>query len=354
MNIQNALRGRHNNFTLLRLLAAFAVLYGHSYDLSLGRPGADPVTQNVIYHYWLNSLPGLAVALFFVSSGFLVCGSYLQRDDLAAFGKARFLRIFPGLLVSVLFCIFIVGGLTTKLAPGHYFPAPSTWNYFATNVTLLDPIQYGLPGVFEDNPIPSSVNGSIWTLEIELKMYVLTALAGALSILKRRMLFNVLCAAVLLGYAIHSKGAFILMPPNANWHLGAHFFLGMLLYVNRDRVPLNIPFAITFCILSLLIRGLPFSFLLQYVSFAYLVLVLALHPRLRLPSIDRFGDISYGLYIYAFPVQQSIAHLYPGVSPLKMLLSATLVTTALAILSWRWIEEPALRRKAPTPVAASY
>ena len=113
MKIQDTLKERANNFTLMRFFAALAVLYGHSYDLSQGKPGSDPVTQYLLYPVWGDSLPGIAVALFFVTSGFLVTASYIQRESLIAFIEARILRVYPGLIIAVLFCVFIVGVFVT-------------------------------------------------------------------------------------------------------------------------------------------------------------------------------------------------------------------------------------------------
>jgi peptidoglycan/LPS O-acetylase OafA/YrhL len=87
------------------------------------------------------------------------------------------------------------------------------------------------------------------------------------------------------------------------------------------------------------------AFFIKSICFAYLVLFLALHQKLRLPSLDHWGDISYGLYIYAFPIQQMIANIIPDVQPISMFMLSAVVTVTLALLSWHLVEKPALKMK---------
>ena len=344
MKIQDTLKERANNFTLLRLLAAMAVLYGHSYVLSLGiGRGEDPVS-NFLIRFWGESLPALAVDLFFVTSGFLVTASYLQRDSLFAFIEARALRIYPGLIVAVLFCVFVVGAFVTTDTAAAYFSSPATWSYIKNNSLLLKGIQFDLPSVFSNNPYPISVNGSLWTLPVELWMYFWVAVIGSLSLLKSEKAFNATFVVLCLMYAQSSNNFFIVSEPR-NAQLALLFLLGGFFYVNRNKIPLGLSGLVLLSTLVYLTTQYHFSGFLKAALFAYTVLLLALHPKLRLPSIDHWGDISYGLYIYAFPVQQGIAYLSPQIRPLSMFVLSTIVTVALAILSWRLVEKPALKLK---------
>ncbi len=166
MKIDVLLSGRINNFTLLRFFAAIAVLYGHSYTLSLGINGGEDPVSNFLIRFWGESLPSLAVDLFFVTSGFLVTASYLQRESLIAFIEARLLRIYPGLIFAILFCVFMVGAYITSESTANYFLSPVTWSYLKHNTLLVTGIQYDLLDIFANNPYPSSVNGSLWTLRL--------------------------------------------------------------------------------------------------------------------------------------------------------------------------------------------
>lgn len=345
MKIQACLMGHTNNFTLMRFFAAFAVLYGHSYVLSLGlKGGADPIS-NFLISTWGESLPSLSVDLFFVISGFLVCASYIQRENLFAFIKARVLRIFPALVVAVLFCIFIVGVFATVDSLSKYFLSPSTWGFFKHNAFLVFGVQYDLPGVFLNNPYPVSVNGSLWTLPIEVGMYFGVAVLGSLSLLKDEKLFNLFFITLCLIYALSVNNSFFIAYDLRHVHLAFLFILGAFFYVNRGEIPLGFaPFG-ALCALAYLTKEYHFSLYVKSICFAYFVLLLALHPKLKLPSIDRWGDISYGLYIYAFPVQQTIAYLMPQVRPASIFMLSTCITVVLALLSWFLVEKPALKLK---------
>lgn len=344
MKIQEAFKERSNNFTLLRLLAAMTVLYSHSYVLSLGAGGGENIFNNFIIKYWGESIDALAVNLFFVTSGFLITASYLHRDNLLAFIEARILRIYPGLIVAVLFCVFVVGPFVTTGSVSDYFSSPTTWSYLKNNSFLLKGVQFNLPSVFIGNPYPISVNGSLWTLPIEIWMYLCVATLGSLSLLKGDKAFNAIFLILCLMYAQSSSTFFIMSEPR-NAQLALLFFLGGFFYVNRSKIPLSLVGLIFLFILAYSTKHYYFFGFLKTVIFAYAVLFLALHPKLRLPSMDRWGDISYGLYIYAFPVQQTIAYLIPQVKPFNMFIMSTAITVMLATLSWRSVEKPALKFK---------
>ena len=347
MKIEVTFTHRENNFTLLRLFAALAVLYGHSYDLSnevFGGKGEDPISHFLIT-FWGESLPSLSIDLFFVTSGFLVCASYIQRESLIAFIEARMLRILPGLIVAVLFCIFLVGPFVTTETLANYFLSPSTWSYFKHNTLLIIGVQFDLPGVFTNNPYPISVNGSLWTLPVEVKMYVGVAILGGLSLLKDERSFNLLGIILCLMYAQSATDRFIIANEPRNAHLSLLFMLGAFFYVNRSNLRLGFTPLGALGLLVFLTKEYNFSLFIKSLGFSYFVLILALHPKLKLPSIDRWEDISYGLYIYAFPVQQSLAYFIPQVRPMSMFVLSTIITVVLAILSWRLVEKPALKLK---------
>lgn len=346
MILQDYLSGRDNNFTLLRFFAALAVLYGHSYPLSLGLSGGEDVISQLSIRICQESLPSIAVGLFFVTSGFLVCASYIQRESLFAFIVARILRIFPGLFIAVLFCIFIIGAFASTETLLDYVLSASTWSFFKHNIFLVNGLQFDLPGVFIDNPYPSSVNGSLWTLPIEVWMYFWVAVLGSLSLLKDERVFNLFFIIISLMYGQASDNSFFIAQEPKNAYYSLLFMLGAFFYVNRHRLYLRFDLLSLLVLLVYFSAGHQFSTYLKAICFAYLVLLLALHPKCKLPSIDRWGDISYGLYIYAFPVQQMIAHLIPKIQPMTMFLLSSLITIILAILSWHLVEKPALKMKA--------
>ena len=190
-----------NNFTILRLVAALSVLFGHAYILSNGvNQGEDFISNFLVKHYG-ESLPSLAVDIFFVISGYLIVASYTKHNNLYKYFKARILRIYPALFAAVLFSI-IIGAFCTNLPVLEYFTNPEVMEFLRINTFALNTIKFNLPGVFIHNPYPISVNGSLWTLAIELKLYIGVSILGMLWLLKKNnfnIFFLILFAACLFG-----------------------------------------------------------------------------------------------------------------------------------------------------------
>lgn len=348
-----AMKSQDNNLTLLRLVAALAVMYYHCYPLALGRKAHDPISAWLLESVNIG-LGGLAVGLFFAVSGFLVTASYANRDSLFAFVEARALRIFPGLLVAVLFCVLLVGPLVTKLQLDDYFSNDRTWRFLATNTALIFGVQYRLPGVFEDNPFDYAVNGSLWSLPVEVWMYSWVAIVGALGVLKERSVFNGVFIIGLLVYLAAPEN-FPITQVDGSIRNPLFFLIGSFFYVNRRYIPLNLPVLLVISLVMLTwkhfgrIETIPMT-----IYIAYLIFFVAYFPPLVVLPAGRFDDISFGVYIYAFPVQQMIAHYITGVSPIGMFAVALLVTLALALASWRIVEQPALRLKGRMPMGRRF
>ena len=335
-------QGRDNNFNLIRILAALAVLVGHSFPIALGKGAGDPVAGLVGI-----SLGGIAVDVFFVTSGFLVTGSLLSRDRLLDFFWARALRIFPALTVMVMLSVFGLGLYFTTLPTTAYLSDPKSLNYLVKNIILFRDVVWDLPGVFESNPFKSAVNGSLWTLPKEVKLYTLLGviwfLVGVIAKNRTSTFGSTVIGFTILGAAVVGYNVFLPGPNVVNWHLFFMFFIGSAFYTLRGRVVLSRG------MFWLVVMVLAFSaihrqaFLFVYVlTLGYVVLYVAYVPTGYVRLFNRAGDYSYGVYIYAFPVQQSVAALVPGISIWGMIAIASAVTLVLAVLSWHWIERPAL------------
>jgi peptidoglycan/LPS O-acetylase OafA/YrhL len=332
-----------NNFNLIRLVAAWAVIYGHAYALT-AVPGPDLVQ-------WLVGLKfagGVAVDVFFLASGLLIAAS-LERNRLPAFLAARALRILPALVVCVALTVLVLGPLVTTAA--DYWQQPDLWKYLRNNALLLPDTKYTLPGVFTTLHDPA-VNGSLWSLPIEARLYLLMALLGLLS-LHRRWRFNVLFVAGLVAALALIRDP---LPPhkaNLAWCV-AFFMTGAAAWINRDRVRLHwAPLLVALAVAALL-RGHDAQRYPYFVALAYGTLWLAYVPRL---PVIRHHDLSYGLYLYGWPSQQLVQWLAPGTGVLGNVVWATLLAGTLAAASWFLVEAPALRLKARfkvtrAPVAA--
>jgi peptidoglycan/LPS O-acetylase OafA/YrhL len=337
----------HNNLTALRWFAACLVLYGHAF-VFLGLP--EP-----LFLQWVPLGP-LGVYIFFAISGYLVAQSWGRDPQVFRFLAKRALRIFPGLVVCTLLSAVVLGPLLTTLDASTYWRNEHTRGYF-TNIALY--MTYHLPGVFAQNKLPHAVNGSLWSLPVEFFMYLLLALLGlAASLLSSDKQKTHVTALILGGVSLLFMGLAALWALPATEALvlyrtdlrqiplcGVYFLVGASLYgFNAVRF-----FTLSNVVL-VLVLWLSLSVQPQWFAMASWVVLpivvmafgLACHPWLvRMHA----RDYSYGIYIYAFPVQQTLVSIWPQMSLFVYLLSTFVTTVALAALSWHFVEKPALKLK---------
>jgi peptidoglycan/LPS O-acetylase OafA/YrhL len=343
VRLANVALGRDNNFNLLRMLAAWVVLIGHSFALSVGTREAEAWLGD------LGKLAGVAVDFFFVASGYLVTASLAARQSARAYLRARFLRIFPGLWVMLLLTVFAIGACLTTLPLSSYFASERVYWYLLKGATLITGVSYDLPGVFERNPYPRTVNGSLWTLPYEIRMYVLlltlwAALRRAMG--GRPQFFRLTIVALALAAGASLLSRHFLLPAEGHFaRLFYMFFAGASLFVGRDAVILHrgLFWAMLALLLVAAVVHKDAAFVIYTLTLPYVALYLAFRPAGFIRRYNEAGDYSYGTYIYAFPIQQSIAALVPGISVLSLLLLSGAGTLFLAVLSWHFLEKPCLR-----------
>ena len=334
---------RDNNLNLIRLLAAGMVLVSYSHVLSSGRYADEP---------WLGTLGmspgGVAVDLFFVVSGFLVMSSLLRNASIWNYVLARAFRIYPALWVALLLSALVVEAGFSTLSMPDFLRDPQTWKYLAKNAVMITGGEANLPGAFTTNPFADAVNGSLWTLRYELRLYALLALLwwGVRAI--GRGGGQPLMAPLMLGLAVVLTLASLGLPL-WNIHsdfisLGAVFFTGAACCCYRERLSLDtrwLPWACGAVLTGALVSVQAFD-LVYRLAMPWLLFYLAFVPAGGVRSFNRFGDYSYGVYIYAFPVQQMLAATTPGLGIWPMTALATVITLPLAMASWHLIEKPAL------------
>jgi peptidoglycan/LPS O-acetylase OafA/YrhL len=340
LSLADGLKQGHDNFLLLRLIAALLVLLGHSYAVAQ-IPGLHDFIGRAGWGQGIYT-GSIAVDIFFVVSGFLVAGSYINRRDLRFFIRSRILRIVPGYLVCVFACAYLIGPWITTLPLGEYLKHPDTLFYVLRNMTFYS-MQWTLPGVFESNPHPQVVNGSLWTLPAEVMMYVLLAGIGLIGLLHRRNGFNLGFLLICGLAAWFPAEAATLLPADGYARLAALFALGVFFQVNREFIPVSGYLASALVLLAYLLHGTPrfgviFGLAIGYCSlwFAY---------GLRLKGFERWGDYSYGVYLWGFPIQQLLALGIERPAPMLVFVLAVPITLLVAVASWHWIEKPALSLK---------
>jgi len=344
--------GRNNNFNLIRLIAALSVIFSHSVAV-LGLPPE----REIFFGRLGFSLGEMAVDVFFVTSGFLVTGSLVGRGSLVAYLWARALRIYPALWVMLLLTVFGLAPALTSLPLADYFASPKTREYFVKCATLIWGLRYSLPGVFETLPLKSEFNGSLWTLPIEVRLYLDLAAAWFVLALLPAIRVKALRLAIPLAAA-----AWFVLILKIKLTGGANgpdirifmFLYGSSLYLWRDKMPMQ--WAALVALPAALIAA-SFDktafFVVYTLSLAPLVMHLAYLPGGAIRRFNERGDFSYGVYIWAFPIQQTLALLFPGLALWAMIALSAAASLAVAYLSWNLIEKRALAHKADFAAATS-
>jgi peptidoglycan/LPS O-acetylase OafA/YrhL len=337
--------GRDNNFTLLRFSAAMTVLFAHS----IGALGLPPETEPFFNRIGF-SLGEMGLDALFVTSGFLVTASLVSRRDLISFFWARGLRVYPALWVMLLLTVFVLAPVLTTRPLRDYFAAQTTWSYFYKCSTLLSGIRYSLPGVFETLPLKGEFNGSLWTMPVEVRMYLYVAVLWiALALLpalrlKSMRIIQALAAALFLVIVLRGRLAGSDFN-GANIRVFMYLY-GSALYLWRDKIPLSGGLIVVFLAALVAASFEKTVFLAIYLlAMAPLVLHLAYVPGGPIRGFNKWGDYSYGVYIYAFPIQQTLALLFPKLPLLGMMAASAIASCSVAYVSWHLIEKRALAVK---------
>lgn len=332
--LQTCLQSRQNNFDPLRLLFAALVLVAHAFPIAEGID--DPLASSIGI-----GLGYLAVAAFFVISGCLIARSFERDPRLIRFVSARLLRIMPALIVVIFLTVLVLGPLVTELTLGQYFSDVNTWSYLPRNITLFF-LQYPLPGVFEGNPYGPPINGSLWTLRYEMLGYMLVPVAALLGMSRSRAVAAIIVLSVCTIWVV-AEGMTDLHPLlQAGIFCATPFALGWGANAWKDRLPLSFIaglLLVAFCVLA---WGTLLFSLMVLITVCYLTLVLALHPSVPHVPTPFGADLSYGTYIYAFPVQQTVVFLGLTDGWISNILLALPITLLLATASWFLVERRAL------------
>lgn len=329
---------RRNNFNLLRLFGACCVLFFHVHPLRTGL-AQDPLAA---VNMWLN-FGILGMRVFFVISGYLLTASLLRNPSLPSFAAARVLRIWPALIGTTLFAMLVLAPAVTR--DPAYFARPETWTYLRTMAMFADPSP--LPGVFAENPV-AVVNGSLWTLPLEVTCYVILGLSFPL--LRRARWVSVAVLIVAYGSLfVGTPSSAEILPAVAQANLlefGSFFCAGVVLrlFSIRGHPALDVlAIAMLACAVAISDADWRPLRLAEIVCLPYLVIRLATASwRPGADLLTRF-DLSYGVFLYSFPLTQ-LAILWLGrEAPTAAVAAlAAILTLPLAFLSWLVIERPTL------------
>ncbi len=331
---------QRNSFNLIRLVASLCVILTHAYVL-LGQSDLQPLKDTTPY-----TIGRHAVNLFFVLSGLTLSFSLERNPDLIRFIWARALRIFPALFAFGVVFALLVGPFLTRWHPADYFADAHTYQYpfsvlfFFNNATAPH-------GIFADLPRPGSVNGSLWTIRYEIIAYLCLALAAAVGVLRTRFGSSLLLAAA--GLAM----AFIELvwvgaqdtPLESLSRYGFSFLLGINFYRWRAFIPTALWTLLPTIALTFALHGTILAAPVYILLVGHLGIVLGCRDYGFLSAWARRTDISYGTYIYGWPMQQILVPFCQGLAPPVFAIISTVAVIPLGYLSWQLVEKPALRLK---------
>lgn len=331
---------QRNSFNLIRLAASLCVILTHAYVLT-GQGDQQPLKDVTPY-----TIGRHAVNLFFVLSGLTLSFSLERNPDLVSFIWARALRIFPALFAFGVAFALLVGPFITRWAPAEYFTDAHTYQYPFAILFFFDDAT-APHGIFADLPRPGSVNGSLWTIRYEIIAYLGLALAATVGVLRTRFGSSLLLSAA--GLAM----AFIELvwvgaqdtPLESLSRYGFSFLLGINLYRWRAFVPTALWSLLPTAALTYALHGTALAAPVYILLVGHLGIVLGCRDYGRLSAWARRTDISYGTYIYGWPMQQILVPFCQGLAPPAFAIVSAAAVIPLGYLSWRLVEKPALRFK---------
>ncbi|OLP55154.1 hypothetical protein BJF92_17345 [Rhizobium rhizosphaerae] len=363
-DVQRSHGGLYPGFLFLRHALAITILLHHARILTRGPHdgstgvviGGDGATMASILFSQDALRPFLysLVGAFFALSGFLVAGSALRNRSVKDFLLLRVFRLLPALTTEIMLSAFILGPIVTEFTLSAYFTDHNLYEYFGN---LVGFVQFDLPGVFIHNPFPDRVNESLWTLEPELACYGLMALVMAPGLLFNRRRFGIIMLIVTAVLAIVAFTGLadintrLDLTRFSHWFIVYLFFVGVVFKLFDEFLPVSLPLFV--------VCGVSYFFLLltngsDVMAGLCLVYCTAYVGALRFGWFDRIcrWDISYGLYLYGFPISQTLIHFlvphYLGQDAKGVVVIMALslfLTVCFASASWLLIEKPALKLK---------
>jgi peptidoglycan/LPS O-acetylase OafA/YrhL len=338
---------RANNFNAIRLAMALLVVWSHCFALSLGSEKTETISQITNGHY--NS-GNVAVLVFFVISGFLICESYQNTANFFKFIMKRVRRIYPGYMVATSVAAFVIVPLYSSRSLEN-ISVNEIFRTLIMNLALKNSAP--VSDVFSNNP-SNALNGSLWSIPFEFWCYIGIAALGVTRLLPIRVISVVVVAITMsvrawLDVTGRKPGGGMIEEiigwPYLWFSVLPCFMLGVIAFLYRDAIPRSRALLIVLVIVFLVACYAPIEKQTIFVdalfppTIAYVVFYFAFSKAIHLHNVAVFGDFSYGLYLYAFPIQQMIlASLGTRLSFLSFVGLSLLLSLVAGILSWYLVE----------------
>lgn len=333
-------KGRYNGLNGIRLILAISVILWHSFSISGAQFTLGDPAQQLMSHGFVDG--------FFGISGFLIAASWIRTPRAAAYLRARTIRIFPAFWVCLVITALVFAPISVALTGGNpwgLFTSSDTYEYILKNAGLWV-FSRGIEGTLEAVPYPEAWNGSLWTLAWEFFCYLGILALGVAGLVQRKsvlwVLFGAAWFAALVVPVIGFDSTFVY----SAIRFSLMFLSGTLLAAYSSQITVRW-WSIVVCTVAVLVSAwLPDYRVVGALALTYLLVALGAiisHPKMQFKN-----DISYGVYIYAFPIQQLVAS--AGGASLGVLgfwIVSCAITFPVAALSWFLVEKPSLRFKKP-------
>lgn len=326
--------GKNNNFNLLRFLFASLVIVSHAPELQDGNRSREVLT-NV---FGTISFGEMAVDSFFVISGFLIAKSWQERPNIAAFLSSRVLRIYPGFVAASLVCALIVGPI---YGLPDYFQSFQPAEYLSSLIALKPP---AIPFVFQGSHYPA-VNAAMWSISYEFMCYLLIMVCGLAGVLRKRhawLTITVVCTAI----HIANRSSGIPLPLDQYFRCVMAFSFGGCFYLYRENIPWTKNIAwLALAAFGVLLFFKPLAEPALGLFFGYAIIYYANHGK-RLLDFNRLPDISYGVYLYAWPINKMLYWHFPVMNVYAAMAVVFILSALAGTLSWYLVEKQGMRVKA--------
>ena len=267
------------------------------------------------------------LAFFFLFGGFLIARSCEHHPEAKKFFSARILRLFPELLFVVILTAFVFGPLFSTLSPVEYFTNPQTYKYLLNGVLIM---VHQLPGVFTNNPSGDVVNAALWTLPVEFICYILCFISYKLTKFDKKKFLLLSVPVFVLAAVYYVKFSPLQLSVVRAVLL---FYLGVLIWVLRDHITISPVLGLATIVLwfVMVFRGI--DNLAMLTVFPIVCFCLAYGMGNHFSKFGTKFELSYGIYLWAFPIQQVLVQFFPAWHPYINALVAALLATCGAFVN---------------------
>lgn len=324
VKLSDVATSRVNNLNFMRFIAALMVIVSHCYSVVLSGDAGSYLLKLTGDRL---SPGGVSVGVFFLFGGFLIARSCEHYPEPKKFFSARVLRLFPELLFVVILTTFVLGPILSTLSPAEYFTNPQTYKYLLNGALIM---VHQLPGVFTNNPSGDVVNAALWTLPVEFICYVLCFISYKLTKFDKKKFLLLSVPVFALAAVYYVKFSPLQLSVVRAVLL---FYLGVLIWVLRDHITISPALGLASVVLWFVMVLGAADNLAMLTVFPVACFCLAYGMGNHFSKFGTKFELSYGIYLWAYPIQQALAQYFPVWHPYVNALIAALLATCGAFLN---------------------